>query len=105
MLPHGLVEAFKATLEEVTKADLILHLVDVSHPKAIDQSRATYKVLDQIGASDKPIITVLNKIDKVTDPEVVKKLKAYFTKSVAISALKKEGFAELLDAILVAKFQ
>ena len=104
-LPHHLIEAFKATLEEVTKADLILHLVDASHPKAIEQSRATYRVLEQIGASKKPMITVLNKADKVTDPEVMKKLKEYFNKSVTISALKKEGFPELLDAILVAKFQ
>ena len=104
-LPHHLIEAFKATLEEVTKADLILHLVDASHPKAIEQSRATYKVLEQIGASEKPIITVLNKADKVIDPQAINKLKTYFTKSVVISALKKEGFGELLDAILVAKFQ
>ncbi len=99
-LPHHLIEAFKATLEEVTNADLVLHLVDASHPKAIEQSRAAYEVLGQIGAKDKPIITVLNKIDKVTDPESLKKLKSYFGKSVAISALKKEGFGELLQTIM-----
>ncbi|MBI4974306.1 MAG: GTPase HflX, partial [Candidatus Omnitrophica bacterium] len=64
-LPHHLVEAFKATLEEVVEADLLLHLVDISHPKAAAQSDAVYRVLDSIGAKDKTILTVLNKIDRI----------------------------------------
>jgi GTP-binding protein HflX len=103
-LPHNLIEAFKATLEEVVNADIILHLVDASHPKAIEQAQATYKVLEEIGAGAKPIITVLNKIDKVTDPDRIARLKSYFKEAVAISALKKEGFDKLIDAILLAKF-
>lgn len=103
-LPHNLIEAFKATLEEVANADIILHLVDASHPKAIEQAQATYKVLEEIGAGSKPIITVLNKIDKVTDPDTITRLKGYFREAVAISALKKEGFDKLIDAILFSKF-
>jgi len=103
-LPHNLIEAFKATLEEVSNADIILHVVDASHPKAIEQSQATYKVLEEIGADKKPIITVLNKIDKVTDPDMVSRLKVHFKEAVAISALKKEGFDKLIDAILLSKF-
>jgi len=103
-LPHDLIEAFKATLEEVTAADLILHVVDASHPKAIEQSRAARKVLEEIGVQDKPVITVLNKIDKVA-PEVVGQLKRHFKESVAISALKREGFSELMDAILLSRFK
>ncbi len=103
-LPHHLIEAFKATLEEVANADIILHLVDASHPKAIEQSKAAGKVLEEIGAAGKPIITVLNKIDKVAGTDTVAQLKIYFKEAVAISALKKEGFDKLIDAILLSKF-
>src|SRR5690349_20659598 len=62
-LPHGLVEAFKATLEEVVQADLLLHVVDASHPQADEQIQAVNSVLDEIGAAGKPTIMVLNKLD------------------------------------------
>lgn len=64
-LPHGLVEAFKATLEEVVQADLLLHVVDASHPQAEGQVRAVNTVLDEIGAAGKPTILVYNKIDRL----------------------------------------
>jgi GTP-binding protein HflX len=64
-LPHGLVEAFKATLEEVVRADLLLHVVDVSHPQASEQIEAVNTVLEEIGASGKPTLMVFNKIDKL----------------------------------------
>jgi GTP-binding protein HflX len=99
-LPHNLIEAFKATLEEVANADIILHVVDASHPKAVEQSQATYKVLEEIGAADKPIITVLNKIDKLTGSDTEERLKVHFKEAVAISALKKEGFDKLIQAIM-----
>ena len=99
-LPHHLVEAFKATLEEVIESDLILHMVDVSHPKAHEHSDAVYKVLDDIGVKGVPVITVLNKTDQVSDPAVLEKAKTAFKSDVAISALKKEGFDVLIDAIL-----
>ncbi len=99
-LPHHLIEAFKATLEEVVEADLILHLVDVSHPKAPEQSDAVYKVLEEIGVKDVPMITVLNKADLVSDPVVLQRAKTFFNSTVAISALKKEGFDDLINAIL-----
>jgi len=103
-LPHHLIEAFKATLEEVVNADIILHLVDASHPKAIEQAQATQKVLEEIGAGSKPLITVLNKTDKVT-PDAIARLRSYFKEAVAISALRKEGFDKLIDAILLSEFQ
>lgn len=98
-LPHHLIEAFKATLEEVTEADLLLHIVDASHPKAVEQSDAVYKVLEEIKAKDKTIVTVLNKIDKVPEPNVIERLKGHFMDAVAISALKKEGFDELIKRV------
>jgi GTPase len=64
-LPHGLVEAFKATLEEVVQADLLLHVVDASHHQAEEQIAAVNAVLDEIGAAGKPTIMVFNKIDRL----------------------------------------
>ena len=63
-LPHGLVEAFKATLEEVVQADLLLHVVDISHPQAEEQIAAVNAVLAEIGAAEKPVLMVFNKIDQ-----------------------------------------
>ena len=64
-LPHGLVEAFKATLEEVVQADLLLHVVDISHPQVDEQIAAVNAVLDEIGAGDKPTLMVFNKVDQL----------------------------------------
>lgn len=99
-LPHHLIEAFKATLEEVVEADLLLHLVDISHPKAKEQSDAVYRVLEEIKAKDKPILTVLNKIDKIEEPSVIERAKGFFNSTIAISALKKESFGGLINEIL-----
>ncbi len=64
-LPHGLVEAFKATLEEVVQADLLLHVADISHPQAEEQIAAVNAVLAEIGAGEKPTIMVFNKMDRL----------------------------------------
>ena len=97
-LPHHLIEAFKATLEEATEADLLIHLIDASHPKAKEQAEAVLKVLGGIDALGKPIITVLNKIDKVSPEEVVR-LKGLLGATAAISALNKEGLGDLVETI------
>jgi len=98
-LPHDLIEAFKATLEEVSQADMLLHVVDISHPKAREQSVAVYRVLDEIGAGHKTVITALNKIDKVSDLAIIDKARVFFSNPVAISALKREGFDNLIETI------
>jgi GTP-binding protein HflX len=98
-LPHHLVEAFKATLEEVVEADLLVHLVDASHPKAIEQAGAVYDVLGQLEACDKPTIMALNKADKVATKESLERLRKCFTDAIAISALKREGFDVLLARV------
>ncbi len=96
-LPHDLVEAFQATLEEVTEADLLIHIVDISNPNFIGQINATYKVLEDLSAITKPILTVFNKIDKYNgDPKVL--IKKY-SPAVAISALKKDGMGKLIENI------
>jgi GTP-binding protein HflX len=104
-LPHDLVEAFKATLEEVSQADILLHVVDISHPKAKEQSDAVYRVLDEIGAKNKPVITALNKIDLVPDRSIIDKAEASFVNPVPISALKRESLDKLIAAIISIKNQ
>jgi len=97
-LPHGLVEAFKATLEEVVQADLLLHVVDISHPQAVEQIEAVNLVLAEIGAAEKPVLMVFNKIDRLTGG-LSGALREKYPNSVAISAKTGEGitplFAEL----------
>lgn len=100
-LPHNLVEAFKATLEEVVEANLLLHVIDISHPKAKEQSDAVYKVLEEIGAKDKPVTTVLNKIDKVENKIVIEKARALFLDAIPVSAVRREGFEDLIGRIAV----
>ena len=98
-LPHGLVEAFKATLEEVVEADLLLHVVDVSHPHAEDHVRSVQAVLAEIGAGEKPTLMVFNKIDRLPSRDLVDRWSGLFHKSVAVSAKTGEGFAALFDEL------
>lgn len=99
-LPHLLVAAFKSTLEEAVEADILLHLIDASHPMAEEQAATTLEVLGELGAGKKPIINVLNKIDLVSSPSLVHRLRMSFPKNIQISALKKEGFDELQEAMI-----
>jgi len=98
-LPHTLVAAFKSTLEEACYTDILLHLIDVSHPAAIEQAESTFEVLKELGAEDKPIITVLNKVDLLEQPHLVIKFRTLYPNVVAISAKKREGFDDLLTKI------
>ncbi len=98
-LPHHLIESFKATLEEVTESDLLLHVLDVSNPKFRNLSDAVYEVLNELKTQDKPVITVLNKIDKVDDKLFLKDLQESFPNAVCISALKRENLDALLAKI------
>ena len=95
-LPHGLVEAFKATLEEVVQADLLLHVVDISHPQAEEQIDAVNTVLMEIGAAEKPVLMVFNKIDQGNGSGTLNRLREKFSNAVAISAKTGEGIAPLL---------
>ncbi|HEU5395941.1 MAG TPA: GTPase HflX, partial [Verrucomicrobiae bacterium] len=98
-LPHGLVDAFKATLEEVVQADLLLHVVDVSHPQAMEQIVAVNTVLQEIGAEGKSTIMVFNKMDRVGGEGLVARLKEQFPHAVEISAKTGLGLAHLLNEI------
>src|SRR5262249_12098929 len=98
-LPHDLIDAFKATLEEVQQADLLLHVVDVSHPGFRQLYDAVITVLKELNALNKPTIGVFNKIDRLEDVRWLNDLKANFEHAVCISALQKKNINELLEKI------
>ncbi len=97
-LPHQLVEAFRSTLEEVAESDLILHVVDGSHPDPEGQLGAVREVLAEIGAADVPELVVINKAD-VADPMVLARLRQREPHSVVVSAHTGEGVEEAIAAV------
>jgi len=98
-LPTTLVEAFHATLEEITEADLLLHVVDISHPNAMDQFNSVQESLDKIEAKHIPVVTALNKIDRLHDPESAMGVAENYSKAVAISAVDGSGVRDLLQLV------
>lgn len=98
-LPPHLVAAFRATLEEVQEADLLLHVVDFSHPDMEVQMMAVHEVMEDLGVTEKPIIFVFNKIDLINDPIALKRLKINYPESVAVSAKKGLNLEVLLEKI------
>ena len=96
-LPHRLVEAFKATLEEAILADFLIHVLDASSPEIYAFHETTVKVLEELGANDKPTIIVLNKIDLIADdPDRLHELKTHFDQNVVLMSVKDgTGVAEL----------
>lgn len=96
-LPHRLVEAFKATLEEAVLADFLIHVLDTGSPEAIKFFETTMHVLGELGAAEKPMVTVLNKIDKVEDEGIIASLKDRFPNVILVSAHTGEGIDELLQ--------
>jgi len=98
-LPTQLVAAFRATLEEIVEGDLLLHVVDVTHPHVLRQARTVVETLEDIGATGKPVIVALNKIDQLPDPDGAARLLEDFPHSVAISALTGQGLEGLLALV------
>jgi GTP-binding protein HflX len=96
-LPHRLVEAFKATLEEAVLADFLIHVLDATSPEVERFHETTLKVLGELGAVDKPTLTVLNKIDRVTDPARLAELRQLFPDALKISAFTGLGMEALLQ--------
>ncbi len=97
-LPHQLVEAFRSTLEEVAESDLIVHVVDGSHPDPEGQLAAVREVLGEIGASQIPELVVINKAD-IADPMTIARLRQREPHSVTCSAKTGEGISDVLAAI------
>ena len=100
-LPTNLVAAFRATLEEVREADVLVHVIDVSNPAWEKQERAVRSVLADIGVSDKPIVSVWNKIDLLSpdDADYLKYEAAYSDKTVAVSALYGDGMQDFVAVV------
>ena len=96
-LPHRLVEAFKATLEEAAQADFLVHLLDASAPEVIEFHQTTLDVLKELGAASRPVITVFNKVDKVADPASLHRLRSHFPDALFISVHTGEGIPALLE--------
>ena len=99
-LPHLLVAAFKSTLEEALFADILIHLVDASHPMALEQAQTTFEVLKELGAQKKPVITALNKSDLSSSTRGISRLRLEYPSTVSISALTGEGFADLEELMV-----
>ena len=98
-LPHRLIEAFNATLEEAVLADFLIHLLDASQPEVMKFYETTRKVLSDLGADEKRILVVFNKIDKLTDPSVIPSLRHRFPDSLFISIKTGEGIDALIQRI------
>lgn len=104
-LPTDLVAAFRATLEEIAEADLLLHIIDITHVNAPAQAEAVHQTLEDIDARNIPVLTVLNKIDRLNDPENAREILVSFPNSVAISARTGLGINDLLEAVNEALFE
>jgi GTPase len=95
-LPHRLIEAFKATLEEAVVSDFLVHVLDASHPRVFDFYQTTMRVLEELGADSKRMLTVLNKMDLVKDESTLHALRLHFPEGIFISVRSGYGLNELL---------
>jgi len=98
-LPHHLVASFQATLSEIKEADLLINVLDASHPKLEEENEATYSVLKKLRIENKPIINILNKVDLVDNGYRLSRLRRNLDSSIAISALQKKGLEKLINKI------
>ncbi len=96
-LPHRLVEAFNATLEESVVADFLVHVLDATQPRVFEFFETTTRVLEELGAESKRMITVFNKIDRISDPADLSALKLHFPEAVFVSAKTGENLDKLLE--------
>lgn len=102
-LPHHLVASFRSTLAEALHANLLLHVVDASHPEAEQQVEAVTQVLTELGVEPERIVGVLNKIDQVDDVATLAVLRQHFEQSVAVSAFARMGLEELADTVVARR--
>ncbi len=98
-LPHQLVEAFNATLEEAALSDFLIHVLDASQEEVMEFYNTTMRVLAELGADTKQMLIVFNKIDRVTEPYALSALRRHFPDAVFISVQTGEGINELIERI------
>ncbi|MFA6469294.1 MAG: GTPase HflX [Bacteroidota bacterium] len=106
-LPHHLVASFKSTLEEVVEADILLHVIDLSHPQMEEQIEVVKSTIHDLGAAHKPVVYVFNKVDAVGDRSIIKNLQSKYEPSVFISAhrgINILGLKELLITMIHSSF-
>ena len=99
-LPHSLIASFRSTLEEALHADLLLHVIDASHPQALHQIATVERVLEELGCPPGRLLGVLNKVDAVSEPESLAALRSRLHDSVVVSARTGEGLEPLAEAVL-----
>jgi GTP-binding protein HflX len=98
-LPTELVAAFRATLEEISEADLILHVLDITHPNAWEQNDAVMETLADLGVAEQPMVVALNKIDQLSDLLLVDEWQSRLPNSLPISAIQGTGLESLLEKV------
>ena len=98
-LPHDLVQSFRATLEEAVNADFLIHVLDASHPRALEFYKTTNSVLAELGAGDKRMVLALNKIDLVEDEARLHELQRHFPEAVPISVKTGAGMDKLMHRL------
>ncbi len=98
-LPHDLVQSFRATLEEAVNADFLIHVLDASHPRVYEFYKTTSEVLAELGAGQKRVVLVLNKVDLIEDPAILAALQRHFPDAVAISVKTGQGLDALFDRL------
>ena len=99
-LPHHLIASFRATLEEAIGAELLLHVADAAHPRVAEQIRAVQEVLGELGCGEKDQLLLLNKIDLISDPTVLRVLSERHADAIALSAATGENAEKLVEAVL-----
>jgi len=102
-LPHHLVASFRSTLAEAAEADLLLHVVDLSHPQWESQLQSVREVLHELGAAETPVVHVFNKVDRVEDPSLLQRAAASFEPAVLVSATQGLRLEHLLERVRQAR--
>lgn len=106
-LPHRLIESFKSTLDEVRESDVLVHVVDITHPKFEDHMQVVGETLRELGAEDKPVLTAFNKVDAIEEPNHLKTVRRDHSDAAFISALRGIGLEDLksdLQALIERDF-
>ena len=104
-LPHNLVASFRATLEEVNEADLLLHVIDASHPNWEEQRQVVDQVLAELGAAEKPVLYVFSKTDAIPEPELAAlqaRVRPLLPNSVFVTSMTEEGLEPLRRSLLAS---
>ncbi len=99
-LPHNLIESFKSTLDEVRESDVLVHVIDMTHPRHEDHIDVVRETLGELGVADKPLLPVFNKVDRLEEPELLNALRSRFPEAAFVSALRGIGLGDLKERLL-----